>query len=150
ATGRPHTSKAPLSPVAIRPAEGASSFQYPLLFLGNPGAGVSSALTRERLPLASSLGILLTLASFVPTPVYAQYFCMPVPFLLVNGVVFLAALIREAKSPRLRHVFASLAVLYILVSPFDLYRYTISGEVPGIVGKADLVHWQLHTNRTGR
>jgi hypothetical protein len=139
--------KAPLSLVAIRSAEGATSFQFLLLFLVNLGAWVSSALMRERLSLASSLGILLTLASFVPTPVYSQYFCMPVPFLLVNGVVFLAALIREAKSPRLRHVFASLAVLYILVSPFDLYRYTISGEVPGIVGKADVVNWQLPTIR---
>jgi len=135
----------PLS-LAIR-YEATTSFQFLLLFLVNLASWISSALTRERLSLAASIGILLTLASFVPTPVYTQYFCMPVPFLLVNGVVFLAALTRKAESPRLRHVFASLTVLYTLVSPFDLYRYTVGGEVPGIKGKADVVNWKLPTIR---
>jgi hypothetical protein len=135
----------PLS-LAIR-YEGATSVQFLLLFLVNLASWVSSALTRGRLSLASSIGILLTLASFVPTPVYTQYFCMPLPFLLVNGVVFLAALTREAKSLRLQQVFASLTVLYILVSPFDFYRYTVGGEVPGIKGKADVVNWKLPTIR---
>src|SRR5439155_1100720 len=116
--------------------------------LVNLASWVSSALTRERPSLAASTGILLILASFVPTPVYTQYFCMPLPFLLVNGIVFLATLIREASSPRLRHVVASLAVVYVIVSPLDLYRYTISGDVvPGVVSKADAVNWRLSTIR---
>jgi hypothetical protein len=138
----------PLSLVAIRFAEGVTSIQFLLLFLVNLASWVSSALARERLSLAASTGIFLILASFVPTPVYTQYFCMPLPFLLVNGVVFVATLIREASGPRLRHVVASLAVVYVVVSPFDLYRYTIGGDsVPGVLGKADVDNWKLPTIR---
>lgn len=138
----------PLALVAIRFAEGVTSFQFLLVFLVNLASWVSSALTRERLSLVSTTALLLTLASFVPTPVYTQYFCMPLPFLLVNGVVFLATLTREASGPRLRHLVASLAVVYVLVSPLDLYRYTIGGDlVPGVTSKADVINWKLPTIR---
>jgi hypothetical protein len=41
---------------------------------------------RKGLPLAGPIAILLTLASFVPWPIYTQCFCMPLPFLLVSAV----------------------------------------------------------------
>jgi hypothetical protein len=44
----------------------------------------------------------------------------------VTAVVFLAKLADENRSARFRHVLASLTVLYLLVSPFDLYRYTLA------------------------
>jgi len=114
----------------------------------NLAAWVSNALARERPPLASSMAILLILASFVPTPIYTQYFCMPLPFLLVNAVVFCAALTRESATPRLRHLLASLVAVHLLVSPLDLYRYTISGAmVSGISGHDNVTDWRLTTIR---
>ena len=129
-------------------AEGVTSLQFVLLFIVSVASWVSCALLRERLPLASSIAILLSLASFVPTPSYTQYFCMPVPFLIVGAVVFCAALTRESAAPRLRHLLASLAVVYLLVSPLDLYRYTISGVmVPGVRTLDRVTDWRLTTIR---
>src|SRR5207249_3820437 len=110
-------------------AEGVISLQFILLFVVSVASWVSCALSRERLPLASAIAVLLTLASLVPTPAYTQYFCMPLPFLLADAVVFCAALTRESPAPRLRYLLASMAVVYLSVSPLDLYRYTISGAM---------------------
>src|SRR6266568_4468439 len=113
--------------LAINSAEGVTSFQFLVIFVLNLVSWVSDALSREWPSLASTTAVSLLLVSLVPTPVYTQYFCIPIPFLLVNAVTFLAKLAREASGPRLRHLFASLTVIYVLVSPFDLYRYTIGG-----------------------
>jgi len=140
--------QAPLTLLAINSAEGVASFQFLVLFLLNLVAWVSDALSRERLSLPSTIAISLLLVSLVPTPVYAQYFSIPIPFLVVNAVVFAAKLVGETSGPRLRHLFASLAVAYVLVSPFDLHRYTIGGtDVPGITSAADVVNWKLPTIR---
>src|SRR5438876_5313876 len=134
--------------LAIDGAEGVTSFQFLLIFFLNVVAWVSAALSRERPTLASTIAVSLLLVSLAPTPVYAQYFCMPIPFLVVNAVVFAAKLVGETSGPRLRHLFASLAVAYVLVSPFDLHRYTIGGtDVPGITSEADVVNWKLPTIR---
>jgi hypothetical protein len=139
---------APKTLLALGLAEGATSLQFILLFVLNIASWVSCALSRERLPLASSIAILLTLASLLPTPTYTQYFCMPIPFLLVSAVVFCAALTRESATPRLRHLLAPLVVLYILVSPLDLERYTVSGVmVPGIFSDDSVTSWRLTTIR---
>jgi hypothetical protein len=139
---------APMTLMALGEAEGLTSLQFVLLFLLCLAAWVSSLLARERLPLASSIAILLILASFVPTPVYTQYFCMPLPFLLVSAVVFCATLVRENATPRLRHLLALMAVLYIAVSPIDVYRYTISGHmIAGMPAGSSPVDWKLSTIR---
>ena len=41
---------------------------------------------RRRLPLAVGVGALLALACFLPTPTYAQYFCVVVPFMVLTVV----------------------------------------------------------------
>src|SRR6059058_952751 len=134
--------------LAINSAEGVTSFQFLVIFVLNLVSWVSDALSREWPSLASTTAVSLLLVSLVPTPVYTQYFCIPIPFLLVNAVTFLAKLAREASGPRLRHLFASLTVIYVLVSPFDLYRYTIGGTfVPGITSAAEVVDWRLPTIR---
>src|SRR2546428_3261237 len=94
------------------------------------------------------MAILLILASFVPPPIYTRFLCSPLPFLLVNAVVFCAALTRESATPRLRHLLASLVAVHLLVSPLDLYRYTISGAmVSGISGHDNVTDWRLTTIR---
>ena len=134
--------------LAINRADGVTSFQFLLLFLLNLTSWVSSALLREQPSLVSTIVLSLLLISLAPTPVYTQYFCIPIPFLVVNAVVFLARLDRDALGPRLRHLFASIAAVYVLVSPFDLYRYSYGGAlVPGITGAANVVDWRIPTIR---
>ena len=125
--------------LAIDGAEGVTSFQFLLIFFLNVVAWVSAALSRERPALASTIAVSLLLVSLVPTPVYAQYFCMPIPFLVINAVAFLAKLAREGSGPRLRHVLVSLTIIYVLVSPFDLYHYTL--------GRSNLADTRLPTIR---
>jgi dolichyl-phosphate-mannose-protein mannosyltransferase len=134
--------------LALRTAEGVTSLQSLLVVVVNLVAWVSQAraFPRARPPLASSIAILLILASFVPTPVYTQYFCMPLPFLLVTAVVFCAALTRESAAPRPRRLLVSVAVgVYLLVSPLDLYRYTVSGVM--VPGGDRAIDWRLTTIR---
>src|SRR3989454_4675413 len=133
---------------AINSAEGVTSLQFVILFVLNLAAWVSGALSRERPSLAFTMAVSLVLVSLVPTPVYTQYFCIALPFLIVNAAVFLAKLAREAAGPRLRHLVAALTVVYVVVSPFDFHRYTLGGNaVPGILGKADVVNWRIPTIR---
>ena len=139
---------APMVLMALGESEGLTSLQFILLFLGSVAAWVSSTLARERLSLAFSIAVLLILASFVPTPVYTQYFCMPLPFLLVSVVVFCATLVRENATPQLRHLLVLLAVVYVVVSPLDVVRYTISGQmIPGLRPGASPTDWKLSTIR---
>src|SRR5438132_465365 len=139
---------APKTLLGLGLAEGVISLQFILLFVVSVASWVSCALSRERLPLASAIAVLLTLASLVPTPAYTQYFCMPLPFLLADAVVFCAALTRESPAPRLRYLLASMAVVYLSVSPLDLYRYTISGAmVSGILPGESPANWPLSTIR---
>ncbi|OLD68006.1 MAG: hypothetical protein AUF63_04025 [Candidatus Rokubacteria bacterium 13_1_20CM_70_15] len=139
---------APKTLLGLGLAEGVISLQFILLFVVSVASWVSCALSRERLPLASAIAVLLTLASLVPTPAYTQYFCMPLPFLLADAVVFCAALTRESPAPRLRYLLASMAVVYLSVSPLDLYRYTISGAmVSGILPGESPANWRLSTIR---
>jgi len=134
--------------LAINRADGAASFQFLVLFVPSFVSLVSGALSRERPSLVSMTAVSLLLVSLVPTPVYTQYFCIPIPFLVVSAVAFLATLAREASGPRLRHLFAVLAVAYVVISPLDFYRYTIGGDsVPGIMDKADVINWKLPTIR---
>jgi 4-amino-4-deoxy-L-arabinose transferase-like glycosyltransferase len=137
--------------LGIHTAEGVTSLQFLLLFLLNVASWVSSALSRERLSFAAMISIPLLLVSLVPTPTYAQYFCMPLPFMIVEAVVFLGKLFGEASAPRVRHLLASVLAVYVLVSPFDLHRYTLGGDnlpgVPGVDTRANAVDWKLSTIR---
>src|SRR2546427_6211735 len=134
--------------LAINSAEGVTSFQFLVIFVLNLVSWVSDALSREWPSLASTTAVSLLLVSLVPTSVYTQYFCIPIPFLVVSAVAFLATLAREASGPRLRHLFAVLAVAYVVISPLDFYRYTIGGDsVPGVMDKADVINWKLPTIR---
>jgi hypothetical protein len=132
--------------LGIQGAEGAASVQFLFLFLGSLAAWVSSAVSRERLPLGSLIAISLIVASHVPTPVYTQYFCMPLPFLVVSAVVFFAKLADETTTPRLRHLFAPLIAAYVLVSPVDFYRYTATGDI--VAGRSTPADWRISTIRT--
>lgn len=134
--------------LGINTAEGVTSFQFLLLFLLNVASWVSSALSRERLSLAAMISIPLLVVSFVPSWVYMQYFCMPLPFMIVEAVVFLGKLVGEAPAPRVRRLLAAVLAVYVLASPPDFHRYTVGGHnMPGVSDHWDAVNWKLSTIR---
>ena len=117
------------------------------LFLALPcfAAWISYVRSRQRLPLASLIAICLFAASHVPTPVYTQYFCMLVPFLLVDAVVFMARLVGEDSTSQLRYLVAVGMAAYILSSPVDVYRYTVTADL--LEGRSNPADWRISTVR---
>ena len=134
--------------LGINTAEGVTSFQFLLLFLLNVASWISRAIARERLPLSSMIAIPLLLVSFLPTPAYAQYFCMPLPFMIVDAAVLLGKIAGETSARRAWSLPVSFLAVYLLVSPLDFHRYTVGGTmVPGVINHANAVNWKLSTIR---
>jgi 4-amino-4-deoxy-L-arabinose transferase-like glycosyltransferase len=123
----------------------ATARQFLFLVLPCLAAWIACARARRPLPLASLIALCLFAASHVPTPVYGQYFCMLVPFLLVDAVVFIANVVREDATSRARHLVAVAIVAYVLMSPADVYRFTVSAEL--IEGHEHPGDWRIPTIR---
>lgn len=144
-----------LQMLGINSTDGVTGFQLTCLLVLNVALVVSCLMLREQLPLAVVITALLVLASLLPTPTYAQYFCIVVPFLVVNATLLIARLGYGAAPPRadgarrtLNHLLVSLVVLYVLASPFDVYRYIRAGDgVPGVYTHRNAINWRIGTIR---
>ncbi len=144
----PQKASTALSLLSINTVDGVTSFQFTLLFIATLAAWVSCVAARRRPPLSAMIFIPLAVTSLIPTPVHLSYFCMTVPFLIVDAVVFVAQLSAEGAGPGLRRLFATVVALYVLASPFDFYRYTLGGvDVPGIWFHSDAKNWKVSTIR---
>jgi hypothetical protein len=131
--------------LGLHRGDAATTRQMLILLLVCLVALISCVRARQRVPLASLIAMALFVASHVPTPVYPQYFCMLMPFLLVDATVFVARLVRESTMPHLRHVVAVMLVAYVTVAPLEFYRYTVTAEV--IEGYDSTTDWKISTVR---
>lgn len=134
--------------VGINSAEGVTSFQFASLLLLNIAFVVSTVLLKRRVPLSVSITAVLAIVSFLPTPTYTQYFCILVPFLIVNATLLLAQMAEAypvtAPSHPVRAFIVAAVTVYVAVAPFDVYRYTLGGAyVPGIVTPEDVKNWKI-------
>jgi len=143
-----------LQMLGINSTDGSTGFQLTCLLVLNAALVVSSLTLRERLPLSVIITLLLVLVSLLPTPTYAQYFCVAVPFLAVNATLLIARIARgtvPAANPvgrPLIPLLVSFVALYVLASPLDAYRYTWSGDgVPGIYTRHNAINWHIGTIR---
>jgi 4-amino-4-deoxy-L-arabinose transferase-like glycosyltransferase len=137
--------------LGVNPTYGNGNLQFTLLLLVT--AVTLAARLRPKAPFQLSAGIALTVivVSLVPTPTYAQYFCIAVPFLIVNAALFCARLRDDLSSPggqafrRIGHALAAaVLVAYLLPAPFEAYRYTVGGDrVPGVFTHADAHNWTI-------
>ena len=123
----------------------AATRQFFLLALPCLAAAVSCLRARKPLPLASMIALCLFAASHVPTPVYGQYFCMLVPFVLVDAVTYVGRLAGESRTSGMRHLVAVALVAYVLLAPADVYRYTVTAE--HIEGYSNPADWRIPTIR---
>jgi hypothetical protein len=93
-----------------------------LIFLKNTSA------TR----LAFYIAGLMTLISLLPTPSFVQYFCVPVPFLIVGVVCGVSDLLARLRKSRARQLvtagWAILLVAFIGVSIKDFRRFLQNGK----------------------
>jgi hypothetical protein len=115
-----------------------------LQFLGLTVAALVALLSpsSSRNRLASYLWLALFLVSLVPSPTDPQYFCLLVPFLVVEAVVAFASLRGWKAWP----VLAVLAIPYVILGTRDVKRYVVTGEaVPGVWTQDRVVRWSIPT-----
>jgi hypothetical protein len=116
------------------------SLQFLGLIVAALWALLSPFSSRNR--LACYLWLALFLTSLLPSPTDPQYFCLLVPFLVVEAVVALASL-RAWKAWAL---LALLAIPYLVLGARDLKRYTTTGEaVPGVWTQDRVLRWSIPT-----
>ena len=97
-----------------------------------------SAATR----LAFYLAVTLIVISLLPTPSFTQYFCVPVPFLVVAVVCSVSELMDKARNSRRKHLIMAISAMllsgFIAASIGDFSRFLSTGA--GIKGiRPDLV-----------
>jgi len=127
------------------------TFQVPLLLALNAYYVILVARRRAQLNIPLVASIFLTLALVLPTPSYAQYFAILLPFVIINAVHAIDILLNDASqtsSIALRdHFRTALGVFlagYALVVPVVIYKYVswLGPTVPGLY-KVDPHDWSL-------
>lgn len=115
-----------------------------LQFLGLTAAALWALVSpySRRNRLASYLWLVLFFTSLLPSPSLPQYFCLLVPFMVMETVVGLASL-RAWKAWAL---LAALAIPYLVLGARDIKRYTTTGDaVPGVWTRDRVVRWAIPT-----
>lgn len=114
-----------------------------LQFLCLLALGVASALSKatRRNDLASYVWIALLAASFLPDPVYSQYFCLLVPFLILATLSLLGTVKRPA-----HWTLVGAGLAFLAVGAVDWNRYVRSGlDVPGVLDADRVSRWRIPT-----
>ena len=134
-----------------------------MFFLGGPnGNGIQNSILlfislgflfsirRRTYPrrLAFQIAIVLGIISLLPTPVYLQYFCLCVPFLLVSAVCVVNDffVLLESRRERLVAVAACVALLgiHLGASANDFRKYLVTGDgIPGVRWARNKGDWRL-------
>jgi len=142
--------------LGLKGNDGSASIQLDLSLLLSIGFCALTAVRRQRLPLSVWIALLLTVVCFLPTPVHLQYFVYLVPFLVVNVVLLFARLdedvpVSSVGRRRLRTAMTIGCALYVLVWPYDYYRYgSWSHNIPGLVAPIWDANWKIPViNRVG-
>jgi 4-amino-4-deoxy-L-arabinose transferase-like glycosyltransferase len=115
-------------------------------------AATIATLGRRRgrpISLAFWIALALGLVSLLPTPTWAQYFCVTVPFLIagcletapaLRGTAFGNGLAREG----VVFLLGLAAALYVAFAAAGIYRYTAWGEgVPGVARGGQPESWKI-------
>jgi hypothetical protein len=135
--------------LAVLPYRGAEG-PFTVQFLGLLLLGIAGPLSRlvPRNQLTTSLWVVLFFTSLLPTPSYPQYFCLLIPFLILDAVTLLASLPLRRTWPFL----APAALAYATLGATDGHRYLLSGmQVPGVMSTDRIPRWSIDTvERVGK
>jgi hypothetical protein len=124
----------------VRGMEGTSSVQFLGLLIPAVAAALSPHTSRNR--LATYVWVALLVASLLPTPSYPQYFCLLIPFLILEAIAFLAATPLSRSWPLL----APACIAYVGLGLYDGNRYLRSAvQVPGVMTTDRISRWSIAT-----
>ncbi len=132
---------------------GIGSLQFSILFVVNLAYVIATRVVGGRLSLAFYSALVLAVASLLPSPAHDQYFCVLVPFMVVNGLDVVNQLDRKLASQQksiardnLRKGLLILVAAYAAISPLEFYRYTFWGRaVPGVGTPENVINWTIPT-----
>lgn len=100
--------------------------QYLLLTLAGVAGAVAGWLVTRRVSPALVFAGCLAAASIAPTPTYAQYFAVTIPFLVVAAVELVAVLGAQAVPPASRRALAAVGAValaaYLAIGAIDVAR----------------------------
>jgi hypothetical protein len=121
-------------------ADGPESIQFLFLVIVAVAAGFFARKFRNS--LCAYVWIALLVVSILPTPSYQQYFCLLIPFMIIEGVTLLAA----ADMPRIWPLVGMGLAWYVVLGSFEARRYTRTGiNVPGIIESERVPRWSIPT-----
>lgn len=113
-------------------------------FLALLGLALSARLGRagRGFGLAGGAWLALFVASLLPTPTHAQYFCVLVPLMLADGMTLLEGRrLRDSWAPAL-----VVALLCLGAAQVEVERFTMTGlNVPGVWSRERVDRWSLRT-----
>ena len=129
--------------------EGSNAIQASLLFVVSVAFVFSIHKRRYSPRFAFQIAVAIGLISLLPTPVWPQYFCLCMPFLIVSAVCVVNDLFAELELRRARLIAAAACVfllgIYSASSVDDFRRFLFTGDgVPGGVERAlDRGDWRV-------
>jgi hypothetical protein len=142
-----------LSMLGVTGADLAAGAQFALLALACLVGLVTTLAARERCPLSSVIALAVLVVGLVPNPTYSQYFCMLLPFMVVDVARLAARTAAELEGvdlARRRLAGAMLTVLavYLALGAIEVRRYTLAGEVvPGFGVAVARANWTVEAVR---
>ena len=125
-----------------------NGIQFSILSAVSFVAILVSRMRRRATVLAFLIAFILGFISILPTPSFAQYFCMCMPFLIVAAACGASDYVTSLRAARPKPitVLASVAVLaaFVASSVPSFRRYVVTGDkIDGIKGTNDAPNWTL-------
>jgi 4-amino-4-deoxy-L-arabinose transferase-like glycosyltransferase len=114
---------------------------------------IARTLLSQRAPsLAAGIIIVLGCVSLLPQPTYDQYFCIIVPFIIIEAIACLQWMQRLCPAPKLAVGALSVCLaLALFLLPDQITRYTQTGVgVTGIQNRQEAQIWQIPAIQTVR
>lgn len=127
-------------------------FQFQILLAVSLGYSAFQLLKRVLPDKLTIISMVLLVVSFVPTPVYPQYFCLAVPGLIVGTIGASRSLIASTSSftwaSLFRLTFICMLGYQIAMMPGEWERFTRTGVgVPGVGNPINAATWSIASTR---
>ncbi|MCB0318824.1 MAG: hypothetical protein KDD56_08710, partial [Bdellovibrionales bacterium] len=119
------------------------SWQFLVIFIAALIENLLRVFQKREFTLYFTIALSLFLVSLLPTPVYLQYFCVLVPFLVIDTTCLILRVL-EDKNILLKFFTLACLLGYLCPFPQEFQRYTVTGKgVPGVYNRKNAQNWKV-------